>query len=532
MKAFTCPHCGASGQYDPTGDKIKCEYCDTEMTVQDYINVTVRDDSFTTNELTCTQCGAVIYSTDNTVATFCSYCGSSVLLESRIVKERRPKYIIPFKIEKEEAEELYRNKIKRIVLAPDWMEEEATAEKFRGIYMPFHLYKYTYDGTYEGQGESFKVEVENGKKYDVTKTYNVGAPVYADYHYIPADASSSFPDGLGRGVCPYYEKDMVEFKEPYLAGFYADKSDVDPGLYDAKYESLVLKDMSSASEVNTGAIKVPTNEVMKDVKLKGEVKSALFPVWFMSYRNKKKDRISYAAVNGATGEVVADIPIDFKKYLVASIIVAGLFSIFLNLGFSLTPQKLVLVSSFLSFAMFFISNRLVNDTYRRKKHFDDVGYTGVDKDKVRKNKIKAKKKSGNPIFWFFGFMILMFVSAFAMEVIEAGIWLFMGMMVTIPVITAIFIISTFVKAFKNTQGVIQRKKAPIFIKMWTTGKPFLGMIINMIVGLWDPVNDMYYYVAGIISIVLIILCAFDVVREQNKYTMRDLPLFTEKRGGE
>lgn len=530
MKAFTCPHCGAGGQYDPTAEMIKCEYCDTEMTVQDYINSTVRDDSFTANELTCTQCGAVIYSTDNTVATFCSYCGSSVLLESRIVKERRPKYIIPFKIEKEEAENLYKNKIHRILLAPDWMEEEATMEKFRGIYMPFHLYKYTYDGTYEGQGESFKEELDNGKKYDVTKTYNVGAPVAVDYHYIPADASSSFPDGIGRGVCPYYPKDMVEFKEPYLAGFYADKSDVDPGLYDEKYESLVLKDMGSAAEVNTGGIKVPTSEVMKDVKLHGEVKSALFPVWFMSYRNKKKDKISYAAVNGSTGEVVADIPIDFKKYLIASVIVAGLFSLILNIGFSLTPQKLVLASSILSFAMFFISNKLVNDTYRRKKHLDDVGYTGVDKDKVRR--VKAKKKSGNPTFFVLGFILLMFLSAFGMEVLEEGIWLFLGMVVSIPILSVIFIISAFVKAFGNSKGVIQRKNAPIFIKMWTTGKPFLGMLINMIVALWDPVNDMYYYGAGIISIVLIILCAFDVVREQNKYTMRELPLFTEKRGGE
>ena len=58
------------------------------------------------------------------------------------------------------------------------------------------------------------------------------------------------------------------------------------------------------------------------------------------------------------------------------------------------------------------------------------------------------------------------------------------------------------------------------------------MILNTLLVLWNPVEDLYYYIGGIISIVLIILCAFDIVRAQNKYTMRNIPIFSEKRGGE
>ena len=48
--------------------------------------------------------------------------------------------------------------------------------------------------------------------------------------------------------------------------------------------------------------------------------SSMFPVWFMSYRNG--DRITYATVNGQTGKVAADLPIDIKKYLLFSGVLA------------------------------------------------------------------------------------------------------------------------------------------------------------------------------------------------------------------
>lgn len=43
-----------------------------------------------------------------------------------------------------------------------------------------------------------------------------------------------------------------------------------------------------------------------------EAASAMLPVWFLSYRNK--DRVAYATVNGQTGKVAADIPVDSRKF--------------------------------------------------------------------------------------------------------------------------------------------------------------------------------------------------------------------------
>jgi hypothetical protein len=48
-----------------------------------------------------------ILSTDDMAAGFCSFCGASTVLYSRIEKEHRPAYIIPFTKTKEDCKKAY-----------------------------------------------------------------------------------------------------------------------------------------------------------------------------------------------------------------------------------------------------------------------------------------------------------------------------------------------------------------------------------------------------------------------------------------
>ena len=68
----------------------------------------------------------------------------------------------------------------------------------------------------------------------------------------------------------------------------------------------------------------------------------MFPVWFMSYRNG--DRVAYATVNGQTGKVVTDLPVDAKKYTIGSLLLALPIFLFLNLFFTITPTALLITS--------------------------------------------------------------------------------------------------------------------------------------------------------------------------------------------
>ena len=112
--------------------------------------------------------------------------------------------------------------------------------------MPFHLLKYSYKGTYTGEGTATTIEREKGQKYDVTRTYRIEeVPVTAEYDQIPVDASSAFPDNMSRAITPFTRKKMIPFEEPYLAGYYADSADVAPEVYAEKYAAAVKTKMAS-----------------------------------------------------------------------------------------------------------------------------------------------------------------------------------------------------------------------------------------------------------------------------------------------
>ena len=519
-----CPHCGGEVAYDPGLQMIKCEYCDSVITAEDYDEYLDSKGLFSANEQVCRQCGAEIISTDNTLATFCSYCGSPLTLDSRLTELKKPDYIIPFKVKRTRAVREYKNKIHHTLMAPDWMSEEGNIEKFRGIYMPFHLFRYTGEGVFRGKAHRSRTEYDHGTRYDVYETYDVESPAEIDYDMIPVDASAAFPDPISMTLSPYTIKNMVGFERPYLAGYYADGRDVDPEIYDPKYEVIAKNDMGNTERLKTRGMDVSPSEVLRQVNVERKTSTALFPIWFLSFRNS--DKVSYAAVNGDTGELAADIPIDFRKYLTGSVIVAGILSLILNLFFTITPARLMAMASILSAVIFFAADRLLNDTYRQEKHLDDPGYTGEDVDRavVRSSSQKAFGCLGaivSSIVAFFMLLILLMIFA-------PNSTLLLGLS---PVAVIMYLI---VKSAQAISGGVRfkRKKAPAYYKFLILIKPILAVLGCAYVAVTDINNDILCYGAGLVSILMIILTAFDVVRIQNRLTMRDLPVFTEKRGGD
>ncbi len=524
MTVMRCPHCGGEVEFDPSGQDIRCGYCGSVITVADYDSYLESKGLYQANELVCRQCGARIISTDSTVATFCSYCGSSLVLDSRIAEEKRPDYIIPFKVKRAAAIRKYKERISQTLLAPDWMSDEENIEKFRGIYMPFHLLRYSGKGIYKGRASSTRVETHDGKKYDVTRTYDIEAPAEIDYDFIPVDASASFPDSMSRALSPYRAKDMVEFQLPYLTGYYADATDVPADIYGSKYGAIARSDIRKKGNVKTERVSVMSSDVLDEIEVEESSKTALFPAWFLSFRNR--DKISYAAVNGETGELAVDIPIDFRKYLAASLILAGAVCLILNLLFTITPIRFMTLASLLSVVVFFTADRLLNDTYRQKKRLDDPGYTGEDADKVE------VKSTGRKVLSVIGTVLTSLV-AFLMSIVLA---LFFGsksviMVGIMPVILFIYVIVK--SAVEVSSDIrIRRRKAPFHYKFLTLIKPVAAVLACAAVTVIDRNSDMLCYAAGIVSILMTVWTAFDVVRAQNRLTMRDLPLFTKERGGD
>ena len=111
-----------------------------------------------------------------------------------------------------------------------------------------------------------------------------------------------------------------------------------------------------------------------------------------------------------------------------------------------------------------------------------------------------------------------------MEIIEA---------LYVPIVFIIIIVNVVRNIVgSGSKSTVKEKKAPLYRKILILAMPIAAIIVGAVVVSSETIHDMAYYTAGIFSIIMIILTAFAIVRIQNDFTMRDLPLFTAKRGGE
>ncbi len=545
---FVCPHCGANVNFDPGKQLLYCDYCGSDFAPDEAIQ---RDDAeentytesqasdtdekgyeeYTTTIYTCKECGGEILANDNTVATFCSYCGASTILASRVGKERAPEYIIPFKVTKNQSAELYKKALSKALFAPQYMKEDTTIEKLRGIYMPYWIYDFKENraATLRGQKDTRRGD------YIYHTHYNINTNVQAEYNGLSFDASSQFSDTLSEAIAPFDFKEAVRFNANYMSGFYADAADTDPKLYEDRCRSTVTQEIYNriAKDPAVRSISLKPESLPNLTPERTETRFGYFPVWFLSVRHK--DRISYAVVNGQTGEVATDIPVDYKKYILWSL--AWAVPIFILLCLIPVMRPIYLLGASIILSLIGMINLCVqkNRIYVRENSLDDKGliYRQSKNSKgpqsqqaavLQPQPVKVKKKTDVTVLG----VALVIVAA----VVGYGIFGYAG-----AFLLAIFsapIIAAFTANKDNKIVDIkpgENIKAPAGEKFMLCLKPLIGTLLAIGVWFLAPNADEYYYIAAVACIVTLLLSIWDLVKGHNELATRKLPQF-DKRGGD
>ena len=145
---YECPNCGGNLRFDISSQQLACGYCNAKYDPYEVAKDKDAEEStnYEVTVFTCPQCAGEIYSTDNTAAGFCSFCGASTILTSRLRKEKRPDFIIPFQKTKEDCKTEYIKRVRRAVFAPKKLQHPDKIDSFRGIYMPYWVYYFTQKG--------------------------------------------------------------------------------------------------------------------------------------------------------------------------------------------------------------------------------------------------------------------------------------------------------------------------------------------------------------------------------------------------
>lgn len=329
-----CPTCGSGLKFDIASQKMVCGQCRNLFEPETLTDKTTNDAQtevyFDSYAYICPSCGAEIDTTDqNDAVGFCPYCGGSSMIFDKLRRDWKPEGIIPFSITKEQCKELYCKEVKKHLFVSKKYRDPELIESFRGIYMPYVSFKGVIEGDIFLKAQSAEKDI-GGYNYQ-TNFYDVKTNGnFVVYDSNSQDASATFDDHISEKLLPYDEGGQRRFHPAYLSGFYAESGNVDineygPMVWDEMLP-YVYSELGNAPQMRAAVDPVESSINVSSennyVPMRIETSNRkLFPVWFMSYRRGEK--ITYAAVNGQTGKVVADLPLSPIKILIAALIFSG-----------------------------------------------------------------------------------------------------------------------------------------------------------------------------------------------------------------
>lgn len=337
IQEYKCPCCGGAIAFDSTIQKMKCPYCDTEFemeTLASYDNelrsdqtddmswqmaseTAWRDEELGgMNAYVCQSCGGELTCDENTAATSCPFCGNPVVLMGQFSGDLRPDFVIPFKINKRAAKDALRKHYEGKRLLPRVFKDQNHIDEVKGVYVPFWLFDTGADVSMRYKATRVRSWSDDRYDYTETKYYAVSRGGKIRYEKVPVDGSAKMPDDLMESIEPFDFSEVVDFQTAYLAGYLADRYDVDAGQCAERANERIRKSAEEAFRETVKGYSTVTKENGSIQLQNPKVYYALFPVWILN--TTWQDQNYLFAMNGQTGKMVGDLPLDkaaYKKYL-------------------------------------------------------------------------------------------------------------------------------------------------------------------------------------------------------------------------
>lgn len=546
---FTCKNCGGNVKFDIKSGQLACEYCHSFFDPYDYDDKTSDaevQEGFEATIFTCPQCGGEIISTDDTAAGFCSFCGASTVLYSRIQKEQKPAYIIPFQKTKEDCKQAYSSYMQKAFFVPNELKAPEFIDGFRGIYMPYWTYKVV-------QKAPISLPTKNtyhSGDYVISDYYRAEGDLDAYYEGISFDSSSSFDSSISEALSPYDIKDIKRFTPAFLSGFYADRADLPSNVYESDAIEAACKNTLKKVKGVPAFIGVALDcepIVFSPVSTIEKAERSMFPVWFLSYRNK--DRVAYATVNGQTGKVYADLPVSIGKFLIGSLIAAIPVYMLLCTLTVLTPGITLTIVGLLAIIANICYSHELTMIITKESGSEDKGLFAKEHPEElsafdTQRHLNASRKAANKITVKITEKITVEkVIKFVLNCI-AVIYIIISTLSAIMYIRGIagfsnadgsFILFTLLTIVAFVFSIISFKK---FIQLHVL-KGSIGLIFGMLsmlagnaVLFMQPILDAWYYGVSFIIILSVLNTLINVIHAFNILTTRKLPQFDTHKGGD
>ncbi|MDR2486487.1 MAG: hypothetical protein LBD12_00835 [Clostridiales Family XIII bacterium] len=352
---WKCPNCGGAISFDAEAQNLRCPYCEAEFNVeslrelddaqnrqqaQDQAerldwNVTAGGWQAQEQEglyvYSCESCGGEIVGDETLGATNCPFCDSPVVIAGAFAGTLRPNLIIPFKVDKERAKDALRRHCIGKRLVPRSFRDENHLDEIKGIYVPFWLFSTAVDASFHFDAQQVRRWSDSEHNYTETTHYLLEREGSIAFDLVPADGSSKMDDTLMEAIEPFDWSQAVDFQSAYMAGYLANKYDVEAAVARPRVDERIAESTESAFRETAhgyGSVSVRNRSLrLRD----GYIRYGLLPVWLLNTSWKGQNYTF--AMNGQTGKFIGDLPFDMTAALKwAAMIFAPAAAVFVALA--------------------------------------------------------------------------------------------------------------------------------------------------------------------------------------------------------
>jgi DNA-directed RNA polymerase subunit RPC12/RpoP len=342
---FPCAQCGASLEYAPGAEVLRCGHCghenpitaaDAPIVEQDF-RQTLRTlaNAVTTREsiaIHCESCGAS-YSFDAAAhAGDCPFCGAPVVAKTEQHRELLPQALLPFQITRDQARSMFRQWLGSLWFAPGKLKDYARNDaRLTGMYVPYWTYDADTATSYQGErGDDYQVQetyqtIENGKEVTRTRTVtktrwrSVSGRVSRFFDDVLVLASRSLPREITERLEPWDLANLTPYQEAYLSGFRSEmyQVDLEPGFERAREIMAITIRWDIERDIGGDHQRIHAMDTRYGAI---SFKHILLPIWMSAFRFR--DKIYRFVVNGRTGEVQGERPYSLWKIAFAILLAA------------------------------------------------------------------------------------------------------------------------------------------------------------------------------------------------------------------
>jgi hypothetical protein len=280
---------------------------------------------------------------ENSIAQFCAFCGSSHIIKTEETTGIVPESVIPFKISKNKAFELFSRWMKKLFFAPSALKSSHIMKSLKGVYIPFWTYDSNTDSDYTAQRGTYYYVTQtdwveqDGKRKQVTKQVRKTSWSFVRGDYskffddIIINASSQINKHLISKLEPFNLNELVQYTPEFLSGFLAQRYSVDLKSGWDLAQGKIENDLRTSITEHIGGDEVRNLSVQTSydgIKFK----HILLPIWISAYSYKQK--VYRFMINGQTGEVSGESPVSIIKVMllvfVILVVLGGAYFYFSN----------------------------------------------------------------------------------------------------------------------------------------------------------------------------------------------------------